>query len=429
MRDFRPWLVIVAVLLAHGGITVFGINRINACGFSRRWVKRIEKAILVSSVAIPMAIVRVDWEMLVPWIRQGGWWPPSTRLFAWYGLWALAVGSILAIGWLESRWWLIPPRHLLRQRGERIDVHARLAEGSFASRDARWLGKIPGNQVGEIELNHKWLMLPRELPAAEGLRIAHLSDLHFTGQLRPEHYRFLLHQMQRHEPDLVILSGDVVDVDACLPWVEELLGQLAAPWGCGFVLGNHELRLSSIAPLVGCLRALGWMDLGARDYRLQAPTAKLTIELLGTERPWFERHHNASQETEVTRQVAPAASTLRIAVSHSPDQIGWARRCHADLMLAGHTHGGQIRIPGLGPIVAPSWFGSKFASGVFYLPPTLMHVSRGVSGIHPLRFRCRPEVSLLTLTNHAQTGTDASELLATADSRQGIAVRGAAVVS
>ena len=90
-------------------------------------------------------------------------------------------------------------------------------------------------------------------------------------------------------------------------------------------------------------------------------------------------------------------NVLRIGVSHSPDQIGWARRERLDLMLAGHTHGGQIRFPVIGPLVAPSHYGSQFASGVFYLKPTLMHVSRGLSGVHPFRWLCPPEVSVLTL--------------------------------
>ena len=67
---------------------------------------------------------------------------------------------------------------------------------------------------------------------------------------------------------------------------------------------------------------------------------------------------------------------------------------------AGHTHGGQIRLPIVGPIVAPSRYGVKYASGLFHEPPTLMHVSRGVCGVHPLRFNCPPELALLTLVSN-----------------------------
>ncbi len=66
-------------------------------------------------------------------------------------------------------------------------------------------------------------------------------------------------------------------------------------------------------------------------------------------------------------------------------------------MLAGHTHGGQIRFPRIGPILAPSRYGVRFASGVFHLPPMVMHVSRGLSGLQPLRFNCPPELARLVL--------------------------------
>jgi predicted MPP superfamily phosphohydrolase len=88
---------------------------------------------------------------------------------------------------------------------------------------------------------------------------------------------------------------------------------------------------------------------------------------------------------------------FRIGVSHSPDQLPWAKQLGVSLLLCGHTHGGQIRFPWIGPIIAPSKYGSRFASGVFYQSPTLMHVSRGISGVHPIRLGCLPEVSILEL--------------------------------
>jgi predicted MPP superfamily phosphohydrolase len=67
------------------------------------------------------------------------------------------------------------------------------------------------------------------------------------------------------------------------------------------------------------------------------------------------------------------------------------------LLLAGHTHGGQIRFPLIGPILAPSRVGVKYDSGVFYAPPTIMHVTRGVSGELPVRLNCPPEMAHLAL--------------------------------
>jgi uncharacterized protein len=84
-------------------------------------------------------------------------------------------------------------------------------------------------------------------------------------------------------------------------------------------------------------------------------------------------------------------------LAHTPDRLRWAREHEIDLVIAGHTHGGQIRAPLLGPIVAPSHHGVRYASGTFFESPTLMHVSRGVSGLTPLRWNCSPEITRLVL--------------------------------
>ena len=66
-------------------------------------------------------------------------------------------------------------------------------------------------------------------------------------------------------------------------------------------------------------------------------------------------------------------------------------------MLSGHVHGGQVRVPLFGSILVPSRYGRRYDSGLFDEPPTLLHVNRGLSGEHPLRYNCRPEATLLTL--------------------------------
>ena len=80
-----------------------------------------------------------------------------------------------------------------------------------------------------------------------------------------------------------------------------------------------------------------------------------------------------------------------------PDQISWAQAHHMDLLLAGHTHGGQICVPWIGPILTPSRWGVRYSWGIFHVPPTIMNVTRGVSGVYPLRVNCPPEVVKLVL--------------------------------
>ena len=102
------------------------------------------------------------------------------------------------------------------------------------------------------------------------------------------------------------------------------------------------------------------------------------------------------------RTAPPAA--FRFLLSHTPDNLSSARRDRVDLMLAGHTHGGQVRLPWIGPVYAPSRHGVKYASGTFWCDPTLLYVTRGIAGRHPWRWNCPPEVTQLTLRSGAVDG-------------------------
>jgi predicted MPP superfamily phosphohydrolase len=84
-------------------------------------------------------------------------------------------------------------------------------------------------------------------------------------------------------------------------------------------------------------------------------------------------------------------------MSHTPDLVYPLSRRGVELVLAGHNHGGQARLPGIGPVLMPSRYGRRLDQGFFRVGPTLLHVSRGVGAKHPLRFRCPPEISRIVL--------------------------------
>ncbi len=113
-----------------------------------------------------------------------------------------------------------------------------------------------------------------------------------------------------------------------------------------------------------------------------------TIALGGTSAPWGP---------SLSPEGRPDADAT-IVLSHAPDEFprlaSWGV---VDLVLAGHNHGGQIRVPGLGPLVMPSRYGLRYDQGFFRRGRTLMEVTRGVGGKHPLRYGCPPEIVRLTL--------------------------------
>ena len=264
-------------------------------------------------------------------------------------------------------------------------------EGSpYANESTKFLGKLPRNEIAWTETNHKTVLVDQLPSPLEGLRIAHLSDIHLTGQLSHQFYHRAVEWVIEQEPDLVVVAGDIVDYDENLDDIHPVFHKLTAPLGCYFVLGNHDKRLTNPMEICDRLADIGWKDAGNASHVLSYKATE--IEIIGNELPWFDRYDRDPSD--------PKPGVWRMGIAHSPDQFLWGIRNRCSLLLCGHTHGGQIRFPFLGPLVSPSLHGSKYASGVFYQRGTVMHVSRGMAGVHPLRWGCPPEVSILHLANH-----------------------------
>jgi predicted MPP superfamily phosphohydrolase len=257
--------------------------------------------------------------------------------------------------------------------------------GDFAT---RLCSSLPGNQILQVHAHHKTVCMPQLPPELDGLRIAQVTDLHMTGQLTGAFFEVAVARVNRWQPDLVAITGDLVDDPQCIAWISTTLGRLQGRYGVYAILGNHDQRLQDVAQLRRALTDCGIEDLGSRFATREM--RGIRVLLAGNECPWFP----PEPDLDPARCRAAAFSIL---LSHSPDQLPWARRHGFRLMLAGHTHGGQIRFPLIGPVVCPSRYGVRYASGLFDRPPTLLHVSRGLSGVQPLRLHCPPELTLLEL--------------------------------
>jgi predicted MPP superfamily phosphohydrolase len=284
-----------------------------------------------------------------------------------------------------------------------LDLSKKYASDELIGRGwRRWLVQLPGNEMLRLEVNEKRLAVPRLDSALEGVSIVHLSDLHFTGVISRRFFEHVVELANEMEPDLVAITGDLLDKTACIDWVPYTLGRLRARYGAFFVLGNHDRRVDW-RRLRETLEDAGVVDIAGRWLAVKAegPKADLNsgahVLLAGNELPWFRNVPDMSECPQAIEGRRP----LRLLLSHSPDQIVWARRHGFDLVLAGHNHGGQIRLPLIGPVCSPSRFGVKYACGVFDESPTLMHVSRGISGKTPLRYNCPPELTKLVLTTAA----------------------------
>ncbi len=284
-----------------------------------------------------------------------------------------------------------PPGYQLT-RSEVVDVELQLGHRPIGAGPYQSLVNLPANQAFAPEFNEKRFEFAA-LPAGfDGLRVLHISDVHFLGTIDLPFYETVFKQMQLWKPDLIVFTGDLIDRKEKLNWVDTTFGTLSAPLGCYYILGNHDWH-HNCDPIRGRMEELGWTLCAEEPQFISSPdNPQDVIAIAGDERPWMGEAPSFESVPE---------NAFRLLLSHSPDNIADARRQNVQLMLSGHNHGGQVKLPVLGPVYSPSWYGVRYADGVFQEQGTTLHVSRGVSGKHPLRIRCRPEVSLLTL-NRAQ---------------------------
>lgn len=385
------WLLAAAVAIGHCGLHLALYNWINATGLPRKLLKAIAALLLAEMLLTPVAVLSLYPELLgYLSAAQLDISPPSrpdlpAPLIA-YGLLCLATWPVLGIPWLLWRPIFGLEWTAASRRVDVVDVTAALGKSLARTPSCRWRSKLPLNQMFELSLDE--IVLPvHRLPARlDGYRIAHLSDIHLTGDVHPDFPRYAVERANEWQPELMALTGDIIDNPECIAWLEEIFSPAKAPDGCYFTLGNHDTRVKNPDRVRRAMEQAGWVDLGRRSLR--HPLRQTPSLLVGNEYPWFERPELPTDETD---------EDFRLLLSHSPDQFAWARRHRMHLMLAGHTHGGQGRLPLAGPLLSPSLHGSRYASGDFYRAPTTMHVSRGLGGTHLMRISCRPELSLIIL--------------------------------
>lgn len=245
---------------------------------------------------------------------------------------------------------------------------------------------LPFNQVFEVEFVDLHLRLPQLPPAWEGLTILHLTDLHFHRGLDRSFYRAVIDRcLAWGTPDLLCITGDIVDSAWHHRWILPILGRLRWNVAAFAILGNHDAWWDPNLTRRR-LHRLGISNIGNTWQKIDVRGEPLIV--VGHEVPWFQ---------PLPSLEACPADGFRLCLSHSPDAIHWAQEHRIDLMLSGHVHGGQIRFPLLGSAFVPSRHSRRYDCGTFFETPTLLHVSRGLSGKNLIRINCRPEVTRLVL--------------------------------
>ena len=242
-----------------------------------------------------------------------------------------------------------------------------------------------------------------DLPEAfDGFRIVHISDLHNTefgdGNER------LLAMIRQAKPDIIAITGDIIDsrftdVETALEFARAAMD--IAP--CYYVTGNHELRDDAYGELEAGLTAAGVVVLRGRTVILERDGQKLCIA--GVDDPSGQAEEEEDHPAVMVGMLKGlTGEEYTILLSHRPELFEVYCEYGMDLVLSGHAHGGQIRLPFIGGLVGSGTFFPKYDAGLFTEGRTNMVVSRGLgNSLFPVRINNRPEVVVVTLRKLVKT--------------------------
>lgn len=220
-------------------------------------------------------------------------------------------------------------------------------------------------------------------PALDGLRIGLLTDVHHSQTVPASDVTHAVELMMAQRPDLIVLGGDYVTFGdrAFVGPVAELLAPLQAPAGVFAILGNHDDDRDMPAALVRQhIHVL-------KDARTRVEVRGEGLELAGL-RFWTRRPE------DVARVLRNAADTV-ILLAHDPRRLTEASALKVPAVLSGHTHGGQVVLPGVGAIARRRF---PVLAGLGSRDQTSIFVSRGIGTVYvPVRINCPPEVAVVTL--------------------------------
>jgi predicted MPP superfamily phosphohydrolase len=378
--------LLAVAAIGHMVLWVALVNRVHGLGIKRFWIKFLTLVGVLAFAVIPPAIAALLYFqpeeplLAVRAAVTAAWW------------YVILCALVFAAAGIQRVYLLFHPERSATLISNHT-THVRLPDSSdsfTAGAIANWLSRLPGNEVLKIRTQEKELAMPRLNPAHDGLRIAHLTDLHMSGRITRAFFEHVVDEVNAAEPDIIAVTGDLVEGDQFLDWIPSTLGRLRAPHGVWYVRGNHDRRATQ-AKLKAALATAGLIHVGDTCREIQVHDAPLIIA--GNELPWFKP---AADLANCSTNDASGRPT-RLLLAHSPDQFRWERENDIDLMLAGHLHGGQVRLPLLGAITSPSLYGVRYVAGVFTVGNTVLHASRGISSLTPLRYNCPPEIAVLVL--------------------------------
>jgi hypothetical protein len=331
--------------------------------------------------------------------------PPSrflrslTRPFSYRGLWQWTF-TLVGLRWMAQETYrkLHPrpqPVEVLSSTVEDADMRNHIIEFDQMEKEGVRGLVNKANQLYALEVVTHEIALPALPPSFDGFTILHVSDIHYAPYLSREFLRCLVEMCLDISPNVIAITGDFQTYPEVIESTAELLSPLGE-WsetrrgglGVASVLGNHD-REAGVAHVTDALRRAGIKVLHNSHMRIERDGSSLYV--VGVADPWSWR-----ADLDMALHGVPEGSCT-VLLAHVPDFLITAAKRGISLQLSGHNHGGQIKLPLLGPVLVSSRYSRRYAESFHKQGDTLMYVSRGIGGKPPIRLGCKPEITRLVL--------------------------------
>jgi len=248
----------------------------------------------------------------------------------------------------------------------------------------------------DLKEEHWDVFYPNLPTALEGKTICQLSDLHLENLRIPP---LTIEQIvMANKPDLLVITGDIISTRTDLDKLESYLGKLTANYGAFVVMGNNDysnLSRTLFNRYLQQLQHLGWIPLLNNASFLP----HLNLWVIGVDDPATAHDDVDLAYQKVSTSSSSATPPFRLVLAHSTDCLDDVAKNGADLLLTGHTHGGQIRLPGLRPLITNTYLGDLgFYEGYHVINGIPLYINRGIGeSLLPIRFNVPPEIAFFTL--------------------------------
>lgn len=255
---------------------------------------------------------------------------------------------------------------------------------------APYLASLLSGQADQVAVTYRQFIFPTLPKQFENFKITFLSDLHRGPTTSSEFLERVIAITNSLDSDLIALGGDYVfKYPAYINSVAKILSKLKAPFGVFAVFGNHDYW-NNIVEMRNAFQRVGIIDLTNTGKWIQKQEDRIRIAGVGD--LWEDQQDLEAALGDSTND------DFVILLSHNPDFAPEVDTEKVKLILSGHTHGGQVNFPFIGPLFTNSKYGRKYSQGEIKTNKSILYISRGIGTVEvPIRINCKPEILHLTL--------------------------------